>query len=177
MRSAVRFLISLGVAWIVLLLVRALAFTSYTIADRSLEPSLLQGDRVIVNRWSYGLRTGGDSLFQYARILPSPAKKGDLIAFYMPVGMQKSGRSENILIGRVAAVPGDTIAVYGKNFRIPKDCKTCSRSYQALYAIGPANDSCQFLVSEKDVVGRVCWVVYNFRNGILDKKRWLKRIP
>lgn len=177
MRNAIRFLISLGVAWIVLLLVRTLAFTSYTIADRSLEPSLLQGDRVIVNRWSYGLRTGGDSLFRYARIMPSPAKKGDFIAFYIPVGMQKNGRSGKILIGRVAAVPGDTIAVYGKNFRIPKDCKTCSRSYQALYAIGPANDSCLFLVSEKDVVGRVCWIVYNFRNGILDKKRWLKRIP
>lgn len=177
MRNAIRFLISLGIAWIVLLLVRALAFTPYTIADRSLEPTLLQGDRVIVNRWSYGLRTGGDSLFQYARIMQSPAKKGDFIAFYLPIEVQKNGHSGKILIGRVVAVPGDTITVYGKNFRIPKDCQTCSRPYQTLYAIGPANDSCQFLVSEKDVVGRVCWVVYNFRNGILDKKRWLKRIP
>ena len=81
MRNAVKFLISLGAAFFVLLLVRALALTVYIIPDRTLEPTLLQGDRVIVNRWSYGLRTGGDSLFRYAyghpgeRVFPQSAHR------------------------------------------------------------------------------------------------------
>ncbi|SFF82188.1 signal peptidase I [Prevotella sp. KH2C16] len=177
MRNAVKFLISLVAAFIVLLLVRALAFTVYTIPDKALEPTLLQGDRVIVNRWSYGLRTGGDSLFCYARIMKSPVRKGDFIAFYSPVDTTKKISSREVFIGKVNALPGDTITVYGKSFVLPKDCQACSWPYQAPYAIGSAKSDCLLLVPGKNIIGRACLVVYNFHDGRLDKKRWLKLIP
>ncbi len=177
MRNAVKFLISLGAAFFVLLLVRALALTVYIIPDRTLEPTLLQGDRVIVNRWSYGLRTGGNSLFRYARIMKSPVRKGDFIAFYLPTDTPGSASSRKVLIGKVNALPGDTISVYGKSFALPKDCQACSWPYQAPYAIGSAKDDCLLLVPGKDIIGRACLVIYNFHNGRLDKNRWLKSIP
>ena len=177
MRNAVKFLISLVAAFVVLLLVRSLAFTVYTIPDKTLEPAFLQGDRVIVNRWSYGLRTGGDSLFRYARIMKSPVRKGDFIAFYLPADTLKGASSRKVLIGKINALPGGTITVYGESFVLPKDCQACSWPYQAPYAIGSEKDSCLLLVPGKDIIGRVCLVVYNFHNGILDKNRWLKLIP
>ena len=67
MRSTVRTLVAVAIAAAVLVAFRALVFTLYTIPDNSLAPSLVAGDRVVVNRWSYGLRVGGKGLIGYTR--------------------------------------------------------------------------------------------------------------
>ena len=58
MRSTLKFLIVLAVSLLVMLVFRALAFTVYAVGGKALEPDFKAGDRVLVNRWSYGLRTG-----------------------------------------------------------------------------------------------------------------------
>ena len=61
---------------------RALVMTVCTIEGDGLSPQFLEGDRVVINRWSYGLRTGKkDGLFDYGRICQQKVEKGDFIAF------------------------------------------------------------------------------------------------
>ena len=43
-------------AIILVLLVKTFAFTSCTIPSTGMENSLYQGERVLVNKWSYGFR-------------------------------------------------------------------------------------------------------------------------
>ena len=43
-------------AVLIVLLVKAFAFSSCTIPSTGMENSLYQGERVLVNKWSYGLR-------------------------------------------------------------------------------------------------------------------------
>ena len=50
-----------------MLLFRSVAFTIYTVPQTGIKPWLVSGDRVLVNRWSYGLRTGGERFFPYSR--------------------------------------------------------------------------------------------------------------
>ena len=102
MRSSLKFLIALAIAFVVMLAFRTLVMTVCTVDGEGLEPVFQAGDRVVVNRWSYGLRTGEKgSLFDYGRICRQEIKKGDFIAFEDSLG--------KMLICRCAALPGDTI--------------------------------------------------------------------
>ena len=71
MRSALKFVMALIVTILLMLAFRALVFTVYTVSGSGLEPCFVSGDRVLVNRWSYGLRTGGGPYFRYTRWMPS----------------------------------------------------------------------------------------------------------
>ncbi len=140
---------------------RALGFTIYTIDGQGLTPLFVEGDRVLVNRWSYGLRVGGDkSLFSYGRICRQPVEKGDIVAFEDP----RDDKREAILICRCIAVPGDTVSQDGRLTVVPglRDC--ADTDYYWMEAIGQGNptDSRQLgFISEKLIIGRVCRIVYS----------------
>lgn len=140
---------------------RALGFTIYTIDGQGLTPLFVEGDRVLVNRWSYGLRVGGDkSLFSYGRICHQPVEKGDIVAFEDP----RDDKRVAILICRCIAVPGDTVSQDGRLTVVPglRDC--ADTDYYWMEAIGQGNptDSRQLgFISEKLIIGRVCRIVYS----------------
>lgn len=176
MRNALRFAIALAAAVLLLFVVRALAFTIYAIDNDSLSPTLQRGDRVAVSRWSYGLRVGGGKLFPYSRIMPSSVKKGDFIAFSQPSdSLQETSRSK-VLIGRVTALPHDTIELGAAFYVLPDGCPHCSWPYNALYMVALAGKEGCMLVNEKQIIGRACLIIYNFRNGGFNNKRWLKAV-
>ena len=58
-RQLLKTLITLAVAIVAMLLFRAAVVTVCCVEGDALQPVFLAGDRVLVNRWSYGLRTGG----------------------------------------------------------------------------------------------------------------------
>ena len=64
-------------AIILVLLVKTFAFTSCTIPSTGMENSLYQGERVLVNKWSYGFRVP----FSIWRWLGKTAGKGDIVMF------------------------------------------------------------------------------------------------
>lgn len=109
MRNLLKFVATLIVTFLVMFAFRALAFTVYTVPSDGLAPTLRQGDRVLVNRWSYGLRAGGTSLFPYERIMRSPVKGNDVVVFNNPLDTIDSVSDKPVFIGRCRAVPGDTI--------------------------------------------------------------------
>ena len=99
MRGSFKFLLALAMAFVAMLAFRALVMTVCTVDGKGLEPVFQAGDHVVVNRWSYGLRTGEKgSLFDYGRICRQEINKGDFIAFEDSLG--------KMLICRCTALPG-----------------------------------------------------------------------
>ena len=102
---------ALAVAIIIVLLVKTFAFTSCTIPFSGMENSLYQGDRIIVNKWSYGLRTPFMSLFSYHRWGNGEVREGDIVVFNnpRPVNPQTAVDRREVFISRCVGVPGDTL--------------------------------------------------------------------
>lgn len=80
-------------ALVLALVLRSVLFQAYYIRFTSMEPTLGNGDRVLVNKLGYNI---GD------------VDRGDLVVFERPRGV--SGRQEDDLIKRVIALPGEVIA-------------------------------------------------------------------
>lgn len=71
-----------------------------------------QGERILVNKWSYGLRVPFMSLFSYHRWCESPVRRQEIVVFNNPAGIRQPviDRRE-IYISRCLGVPGDTLLV------------------------------------------------------------------
>ena len=85
----------------VVLLLRGFAFTSCLIPSTGMENSLFQGERILVNKWSYCLRWCERSVRQQ-----------DVVVFNNPaaIGQPTIDRRE-IYISRCIGTPGDTLLV------------------------------------------------------------------
>ena len=99
-------------AIVIVLLLRGFAFTSCLIPSTGMENSLFQGERILVNKWSYGLRLPLMSAFSYHRCRERPVQKRDIVVFNNPAGIQQPtiDRRE-IYISRCIGTPGDTLLV------------------------------------------------------------------
>lgn len=77
-----------------------------------MENSLYEGDRIIVNKWSYGLRVPLMSLFSYHRWCERPVGQQDIVVFNNPVSSRQTviDRRE-VYISRCIGTPGDTLLV------------------------------------------------------------------
>ena len=96
----------------IVLLLRGFAFTSCLIPSTGMENSLFQGGRILVNKWSCGLRLPLMSAFSYHRWRERPVQKRDIVVFNNPAGIQQPtiDRRE-IYISRCIGTPGDTLLV------------------------------------------------------------------
>ena len=111
MRGFVKFIAALSITMLLMLMFRALFFTVFTVPNSSLEPQFLRGDRILVNKCSYGLRTGEDTNFGYSRWLQQDINKGDITAFNYPIDTLRNISSNPVYVGVCSAVPGDTVRV------------------------------------------------------------------
>lgn len=168
MRSLLKFILSLAVAFLLMLAFRALAFTIYSVDGEGLEPDFINGDRVMVNRWSYGLRTGGNRLFSYGRLCRQPMQRGDIVAYDDPT----DSLNRRVLFGRLTAIPGDTIRYEGHLELVPGLVNCTDVNYYWIQSLNEENqlDSRQFgYVSEKAIIGRAFLVVYSHMS---DSSMW-----
>ena len=96
----------------VVLLLRGFAFTSCLIPSTGMENPLFQGQRILVNKWSYGLRVPLMSLFSYHRWCERSVRQQDVVVFNNPaaIGQPTIDRRE-IYISRCIGTPGDTLLV------------------------------------------------------------------
>lgn len=96
----------------VVLLLRGFAFTSCLIPSTGMENSLFQGERILVNKWSYGLRVPLMSLFSYHRWCERSVRQQDVVVFNNPaaIGQPTIDRRE-IYISRCIGTPADTLLV------------------------------------------------------------------
>lgn len=117
-------------AVLIVLLVKAFAFTSCTIPSTGMENTLYQGERVLVNKWSYGLRLP----FTASHFLSRRAGRGDVVLFNNPI--PKDGGTpvfaRGLYISRCVGTPGDTLMLNDE--LLVKGDKTLSPDSKALYA-------------------------------------------
>ncbi len=143
------------------LLFKGLAFTVYSVPAPGIDSRLLQGDRVVVNRWSYGLRSGNDRMFRYVRLVPHAIERGDLVAFNPPADSVLNHWSRHVCLGRVEAVPGDTIKVSNTDYAIPRRLIDCPLLGEKYYLITSSVAGQRWLVAEKYIIGRAFLVLYS----------------
>jgi signal peptidase I len=164
MRNTLKFLMALIVALLVMLVFRALCFTVYSVRGAGLAPDFQDGDRVMVNRWSYGLRTGGKGVFGYERFCRQGVARGDYVLL-----RDAKGR---MLIDRCQSLPGDTVILPLMNIQavMPSRANCALRDYYYFERLG--------MVTEEWIVGRIVLVLYNHRPGLpfwrgYDRNRFL----
>lgn len=93
-------------------LLRGCVATSYSIPSSGMENSLYRGERILVNKWSYGLRLPFMGLWGYHRWAERPVHKDDILVFNNPANLlQATIDRKEVFISRCLGVPGDTLLV------------------------------------------------------------------
>ncbi len=152
MRSTLKFLAALIAAFVLMLAFRALVFTTYTVVGADMAPLFHSGDRVMVNRWSYGLRTGGTGIFSYGRLARQTVERGDVIAV-------DDDSARHVLLCRCLAQPGDTVSMAGRTIVVPGTV-TCAQ--QDYYLVRPLGKDCRtMLLPEQHIIGRTFLIFFN----------------
>lgn len=84
----------------VVLLIRSFTFEAFRIPSGSMKPTLIEGDLIVVDKYSMGLRVP----FLGYRITSNKPKRGDVVVFRGEVDGKASG-----IIKRIVGLPGDHI--------------------------------------------------------------------
>jgi len=107
MRSALRDTGETIITAVVIFLVLQATTQSFLIKGSSMEPTLVQDERLLVNRFVYA--QSPFSLFgDYSYLFGGP-KRGDIVVFHPPTG------SDTDFIKRIIGVPGDWIDLDGSS--------------------------------------------------------------
>ncbi len=122
MNNRLRILLIIIGALLVAALLRGCVATSYRIPCLWADGTLYSGERILVNRWSYGLRLPLMALWGYHRLGASPVSKNDLVVFNNPANRSTVVISRReVFIGRCLATAGDTIWVDNTFLPLPAD--------------------------------------------------------
>jgi len=159
MANWLKYVIAFASAFALMLAIRTLAFSIHTINGSALSPVFQDGDRLLINRCSYGLRIEGNGILPYSRLMRSPVKRGDIVAFTVPCDS-----IAGLYIARCKAVPGDTISTQEGPLLVP-GLKTCAKvDYYWLESINPSNpaDSRHIgFIPESHIIGEVVSILYH----------------
>lgn len=121
--------------------IRTFLAEPYTVSSVQMENSLLQGDRILVDKTAYGVRLpitvlsipfsfdnvlgmkSYSDLLQapYFRIGESKVSKNDIILFNNPMETEKPLDKRSLILSRCVGIPGDSIEVAGSQLRINKN--------------------------------------------------------
>ena len=99
-------------ALLAVVLLRCFVATPYLIPSVGMENSLYRGERILVNKWSYGLRLPFMAWWGYHRWPDRPVKQGDIVVFNNPGNLSQPvvDRRETF-ISRCIGTPGDTLLI------------------------------------------------------------------
>ena len=93
-------------ALLIALVLRVVLFQPFTIPSASMEPALLEGDYIVVSKWSYGYSKHAipfsPPVFD-GRILAREPERGDIVVFKLP----RDNKTD--YIKRLIGLPGDRI--------------------------------------------------------------------
>ncbi|MBQ9187602.1 MAG: signal peptidase I [Prevotella sp.] len=159
MAYRLKYVVALASAFLLMLIVHTLACSIHSVNGNGLAPLFHDGDCLLVNRCSYGLRIRGNGLLPYSRLLKKPVQRGDIVAFTLPEGYPRG-----LMIARCSAVPGDTIRTLDGTMTVPGLVNCAKADHYWLESINQQNpiDSRHVgFVPESNIVGRVVTVLYN----------------
>jgi signal peptidase I len=101
---------TIAIALLVALVLRVFLFQPFTIPSASMEPTLLEGDYIIVSKFAYGYSRHSAPFSPpvlEGRVLDRKPARGDIVVFKLP----RDGRTD--YIKRLVGLPGDRVQVRG----------------------------------------------------------------
>lgn len=132
-----RTLIALAAAVLAGVLLRTCVTTSYLIPSDGMENSLYRGERILVNKWSYGLRLPLMAWWGYHRWAPAPVQREDIIVFNNPAQRTEPVISRReVFIGRCTGTPGDTLLVDSLFAVVPEEMLAPDQKFLFAYPTG-----------------------------------------
>ncbi len=165
METGLKYVIALVSAFALMLTIRTLALSVHGVTGDGLEPLYKHGDRLLINRCSYGMRIEGNRLLPYSRLMRQPVERGDIVAFIAPDSI-----SDGLMIARCKAVPGDTIRTNKGTITVP-GLTTCAKTdyywLEAVNSQNPADSRHLGFIPESHIIGRVVTVLYNRKSVLL----------
>jgi len=154
---------SIIIAILIALFIRTFIICAYKIPSRSMVPTLLVGDHILVNKFMYGVKI---PLLRKTIIPVSDPKRGDIVVFIFPKDRSKD------FIKRVIGVSGDKIEI--KNKKIFINDKEYKDSY-GIYSdniIYPASIQTRDNFGPVTVPGKSIFVMGDNRDESLDSRFW-----
>ncbi|MBN2126503.1 MAG: signal peptidase I [Deltaproteobacteria bacterium] len=107
-----------AIAILLALFIRTFVVQAFKIPSGSMEPTLLIGDHILVNKFIYGIKIP----FVHKTLVPiGEPERGDVIVFIYPEDKSKD------FIKRVIGLPGERIEIIGKKIYI--NSEPCEDSY------------------------------------------------
>lgn len=154
---------SIIIAILIALFIRTFIICAYKIPSRSMVPTLLVGDHILVNKFMYGVKI---PLLRKTIIPVSNPKRGDIVVFIFPKDRSKD------FIKRVIGVSGDKIEIKNKKIFIN------DKEYKDSYGIYSDNIIYPASIQTRDNFGPVTvpeksiFVMGDNRDESLDSRFW-----
>lgn len=138
--------------------VRSFTFEAFRIPSGSMQPTLLAGDLVVVDKFSHGLRV---PLLGY-RITASKPRRGDVVVFRGQVNGKNSG-----LIKRIVALPGDKVEYKNSILYVNNSPSNQYKTYFTANKLEPEYKFTDLVVPEHSY-----FVIGDHRNNSYDSRSW-----
>ena len=100
---------SIVIAILIALFIRAFVVQAFKIPSGSMEPTLLVGDHLLVNKFIYGIKL---PFIDRKFLIYKEPQRGDIVVFIFPKDKKKD------FIKRVVGAPGDTVEIRRKKIYI-----------------------------------------------------------
>ena len=167
MANGLKYLIALATAFALMLAIRTLVVSIHSINGNGLAPLYADGDQLLINRCSYGLRIGGAGVLPYGRLMRKPVQRGDIVVFTIPTsapggspaappasaastsygpsstqsvpGGFPAGLPDGLYIARCAGIPGDTLRTNHGLLCVPGLINCAKDDYYWLEAVNNKN--------------------------------------
>ncbi len=147
-----------AIAILLALFIRAFVVQAFKIPSGSMEPTLLVGDHILVNKFLYGVKI---PYLQSTLIPISDPKRGDIIVFIYPEDKSKD------FIKRVIGIPGDKIQIQGRQIFINGQLFDDQHGYYDKEAGNPDRSFGPVVVPKGDY-----FVMGDNRDHSLDSRFW-----
>jgi len=154
---------SIIIAILIALFIRTFIICAYKIPSRSMAPTILVGDHILVNKFMYGIKI---PLLRKTIIPVSNPQRGDIVVFIFPDDRSKD------FIKRVIGVSGDKIEIKNKKIYIN------NKEYTDSYGVYSDNVIYPSFIQTRDNFGPVTvpeksiFVMGDNRDESLDSRFW-----
>jgi len=151
------------IAVILALFIRTFAVQAFKIPSGSMEPTLLVGDHILVNKFLYGVKI---PFIQKTLIPVSQPQRDDVIVFIYPVDESKD------FIKRVIGLPGDKIEIMDNQIKINGEPFRDSHGFYSSRPGGPSKSLDKRHFGPVTVPQGHLFVMGDNRDHIYDSRFW-----
>ncbi|RZD13814.1 MAG: signal peptidase I [Candidatus Acidulodesulfobacterium ferriphilum] len=156
------------IAIVIALFFRAFVVQAFKIPSGSMEPDLIPGDHILVNKFIYGVHIP----FTKAVIPVSHPETGQVIVFKFPYAKKYNLHPGIDFIKRVVGTPGDKVQIINNNVYVNNRLYVCKYAKWASKKLLPAYDSPRDNFGPITVPKGELFVMGDNRDNSLDSRYW-----